>query len=282
MATQLGNYGQATDGTRVTCEMIWDGAIGPVHEVEVWSGGRFWHYPAFEGRPTDTPPIPEGLDWDLWLGPAPERPYSPEYCPWTWRNWWDFGTGLLGDLGCHKLSTVFKALKLTYPESIEASSTKLDSEIYPLGEIVRYQFPARGDMPPVKLTWYDGGLKPPRPEELEPDGRMEDVIYIGDKGKMMGNRLIPEARMNEYTMPPQTLPRSVGHHKEWVDACRGGAPAGANFVDHAGLLTETPLLGNVALRAGTKLAWDGPNLKITNDEKANEYLHRTYREGWSL
>ena len=262
--------------------MIWDGAIGPVHEVEVWSGGRFWHYPAFEGRPTDTPPIPEGLDWDLWLGPAPERPYSPEYCPWTWRNWWDFGTGLLGDLGCHKLSTVFKALKLTYPESIEASSTKLDSEIYPLGEIVRYQFPARGDMPPVKLTWYDGGLKPPRPEELEPDGRMEDVIYIGDKGKMMGNRLIPEARMNEYTMPPQTLPRSVGHHKEWVDACRGGAPAGANFVDHAGLLTETPLLGNVALRAGTKLAWDGPNLKITNDEKANEYLHRTYREGWSL
>ena len=282
VATQLGNHGQATEEARVTCEMIWDGAIGPVHEVEVWHGGRFWHYPAFEGRPTDTPPVPDGLDWDLWLGPAPERPYHPEYCPWTWRNWWDFGTGLLGDLGCHKLSTVFKALKLTHPASVEASSTKLDPELYPHGEIIRYRFPARSDMPPVKLTWYDGGLKPPRPEELEPGRRIGGVIYSGEKGKMMGYRLIPEARMQEHGAPPKTLPRSVGHYKEWVDACRGGPPAGADFVDHAGLLTETPLLGNVALRAGAKLAWDGPNLKIANDEKANQYLHREYREGWSL
>lgn len=282
VATQLGNHAQASEEARLTCEMIWDGAIGPVHEVEIWYGARFWHYPAFEGRPADTPPVPDGLDWDLWLGPAPERPYHPEYCPWTWRNWWDFGTGLLGDLGCHKLSTVFKALKLTYPESIEACSTKLDPEIYPQGVIARFQFPARGDMPPVKLTWYDGGLKPPRPEELEPEYRMEDVIYTGEKGKMMGYRLIPEARMNEYPAPPKTLPRSIGHYEEWVNACRGGEPAGANFVDHAGLLTETPLLGNAALRAGTKLAWDGPNLTITNNEKANEFLHRPYRDGWSL
>ncbi len=282
VATQLGNHAQASEEARVTCEMIWDGAIGPVHEVELTHGGRFWHYPAFGGRPKDTPPVPEGLNWDLWLGPAPERPYHPEYCPWTWRNWWDFGTGLIGDLGCHKLSTVFKALKLTHPVSIEASSTKLDPEIYPLGEIARFQFPARGDMPPVKLTWYDGGLKPPRPEELEPGFRMGGVIYTGEKGRMMGSKLIPEARRNAYKPPPQTLPRSEGHYKEWVDACRGGAPAGANFVDHAGLLTETPLLGNVALRAGTKLDWDGPNLKVTNNEKANEFLHRPYRDGWSL
>jgi len=282
VATQLGNHGQATEEARVTCEMIWDGAIGPVHEVQVWNPARFWHYPAFEGRPKDTPPAPDGLDWNLWLGPAPERPYHPEYCPWTWRNWWAFGTGLLGDLGCHKLSTVFKALKLTCPETIEASSTKLDPEIYPQGVIARYRFPARGGMPPLKLTWYDGGLKPPRPEELEPGRGLGGVIYIGEQGKMMDHRLIPEARMKEYGVPPKKLERSPGHYKEWVDACRGGRPAGANFVDHGGLLTETPLLGNVALRAGKKLEWDGPNLKVSNDDKANEFLHREYRDGWSL
>lgn len=282
VATQLGNHGQATEEARVTCEMIWSGAIGPVHQVDVFHGTRFWHYPAFTGRPKDTPPVPEGLDWDLWLGPAPERPYHPEYCPWTWRNWWDFGTGLLGDLGCHKLSTVFKALKLTSPVSIEASSSKMDSEVYPLAVLARFQFPARGDLPPVTLNWYDGGLKPPRPEELEAGRRMGGVIYTGEKGKMMGYRLIPEARMKEHGAPPEMLPRSVGHYKEWVDACRGGEPAGANFVDHAGLLTETPLLGNVALRAGRQIAWDGPNLRVMNDEKANGYLHREYRKGWSL
>jgi len=282
VATQLGNQGQASEESRVTCEVIWDGAIGPVHEVQVWNSARFWHYPALEGRPADTPPVPDGLDWDLWLGPAPERPYHPEYCPWTWRNWWDFGTGLLGDLGCHKLSTVFKALKLAHPISVEASSTKLNPEIYPLGVIARYEFPARDDMPPVTLNWYDGGLKPPRPKDLEPERRMGGVTYIGEKGTLMGHRLIPEERMQSYGRPPKTLPRSVGHYKEWVDACRGGPPAGANFVDHAGLLTETCMLGNVALRAGKKIAWDGPNMRITNDEAANKYLHREYREGWSL
>jgi len=282
VATQLGNQGQASPESRVTCEIIWDGAIGPVHEVQVWSPARFWHFPALEGRPPDSPPVPEGLDWDLWLGPAPERPYHPEYCPWTWRNWWDFGTGLLGDLGCHKLSTVFKALKLGHPISVEASCTKLNPETYPIGVIARYEFPARDDMPPVTLTWYDGGLKPPRPKELEPDRRLGGPLYIGERGKLMGHRLIPETSMKSYGQPPKTLAPSVGHHKEWVDACRGGPPAGANFVDHAGLLTETCMLGNVALRAGKKLDWDGPNLTISNDEKANQYLHREYRSGWSL
>ena len=282
VATQLGNQGQATEEARLTCEFIWDGAIGPVHEVQVWSPPRFWTWPTWEGRPKETPPVPEGLDWDLWLGPAPERPYHPAYCPWTWRNWWDFGTGLLGDLGCHKLSTVFKALKLGHPISVEASCTKTDGEIYPLGVIARYEFPARGDMPPVTLTWYDGGLQPPRPADLEDGRRPSDVIYLGEKGTLMNHRLIPESKMRSYAGPPKLLPRSPGHDNEWVEACRGGAPAGSDFVAHSGLLSEACMLGNVALRAGKKLAWDGPNLKITNDESANALLHRQYREGWSL
>jgi predicted dehydrogenase len=282
VATQLGNQGQASPEARVTCDLIADGAIGPVHEVQVWSPARFWHWPAFEGRPTDCPPVPDGLDWDLWLGPAPERSYHPEYCPWTWRNWWDFGTGMLGDLGCHKLSTVFKALKLGHPVRVEASCTKLNPETYPLGSIVRYDFPARENMPPLRLTWYDGGLRPPRPPELEPGRGIEDVLYLGEKGVLMGHRLIPESKMKSFGQPSRKLSPSPGHHREWIDACRSGAPAGANFVDHAGLLTEVCLLGNVALRSGKELSWDGPNLKVTNDEEANRYLHRAYRTGWSL
>ncbi len=282
VATQLGNQGQATEEARLVCEFLLDGAIGPVREVHVWSPARFWAWPTWEGRPPDTPPVPDGLDWDLWLGPAPQRPYHPAYCPWTWRNWWDFGTGLLGDLGCHKLSTVFKALKLGHPTGVEACSTKLEPEIYPLGVIARFEFPTRGNLPPVTLHWYDGGLKPPRPKDLEPGRGMEDVIYVGERGTLMGHRLIPESKMKAYGRPPKKLPRSVGHHKEWIDACRGGPPAGSNFVDHGGLLTEVCLLGNVAVRAGRKLDWDGPAMKVTNDAAANKLLHRQYREGWSL
>jgi len=283
VATQLGNQGQASEEARVVCEFIADGAIGPVHEVQVWCSARFWSWYGGEARPPETPPVPDGLEWDLWLGPAPERPYHPAYCPWTWRNWWDFGTGLLGDLGCHKLSTVFKALKLGHPTSVEACSTKLNPETYPLGVIARFEFPARGDMPPVRLSWYDGGLQPPPPKDLEPGRRMSDVTYIGENGTLMGHRLIPESAMQSYGVPPKTLPRSPGHDEEWVAACRGGPPAGSNFVDHSGLLSEVCMLGNVAVRAaGKRLEWDGPNLKITNDEAANQLLHREYREGWSL
>ncbi|MCH5377259.1 MAG: gfo/Idh/MocA family oxidoreductase, partial [Planctomycetes bacterium] len=281
-ATQLGNQGQASEEARLTCEFIAAGAIGPVHEVHVWSPARFWSWPTWEGRPADTPPVPDGLDWDLWLGPAPERPYHPAYHPWTWRNWWDFGTGLLGDLGCHKLSTVFKALKLRHPTHIEASSTRLDPEIYPLGVIARFEFPARQGMPPVTLNWYDGGLKPPQPKDLEPGRRMSDVIYLGENGTLMGHRLIPETKMQSFDPPPKTLPRSPGHHTEWVDACRGGPPAGADFVELGGPLTEICMLGNVALRAGKPIDWDGPNFRITNDESANRLLRREYRAGWTL
>lgn len=283
VVTQMGNHGQAEEGARVVQEIIADGAIGAVREVHVWSGARFWTWPAWDGRPPETPPVPEGLDWDLWLGPAPDRPYHPAYHPWTWRNWIDFGTGLLGDLGAHKLSTVFKALKLGHPASVEASATKLSPETYPLGEIVRFEFPARGAMPPVVLTWSDGGLKPPRPPELDPNDGIEDTIYIGDQGKLMGQRLLPDSRMDTYRMPPKTLPRSPGHYHEWVAGIRGGPPPGSNFVDHAGLVTEVCLLGNVAVRVQQKkLLYDGPNLRILNDASANELLGRAYREGWAL
>jgi predicted dehydrogenase len=282
VATQCGNQGQATDAARVTREIIADGAIGQVREVQVWTGPRFWSWPAWEGRPPETPPVPDGLDWDLWLGPAPVRPYHPAYCPWTWRNWLDFGTGLLGDLGLHKLSTVFKALDLGHPLSVEGSATKLSSETYPLGEIVRFEFPARGDRPPVALTWYDGGLKPPRPPEFDNDDVLQDVIYLGDKGKLAGNRLIPDSRMESYRLPPKTLPRSPGHYQEWIAACRGGPPAGSSFADHSALVTEVCLLGNIAVRTDKKLLWDGANLRFTNSQAANKLLRREYRQGWTL
>ncbi len=282
LATQCGNQGQATEEARVTQEILADGAIGSVREVHVWYGARFWSWPTWEGRPPEAPPVPDGLDWDLWLGPAPERPYHPAYHPWTWRNWRDFGTGLLGDLGLHKLSTVFKALKLGHPISVEGSATKLSQETYPLGEIVRFEFPARGAMPPVTLCWYDGGLKPPRPPELEDDEPIRDVIYVGDQGKLMGDRLIPESRMDTYRKPPKTLPRSPGHLQEWIAAIRGGPPAGANFIDHAGLITEVCLLGNIAVRSDKKLLWDGAKMEFTNDRAANQLLHREYRQGWTI
>lgn len=282
VATQLGNMGQADESARNICEILWDGVIGPVREVQVWSPARFWKSPLYEDRPPDTPPVPDGLDWDLWLGPAPDRPYHPAYHPWTWRNWHDFGTGLLGDLGCHKLSTVFKALKLGHPVTVEACSTQWNPETYPLGVIARFEFPARGDLPPVTLNWFDGGLKPPRPRELEPDEPMRDILYVGDHGKLMGERLVPESRMETYRRPPKTLPRSPGHYREFVAACRGGDRAGSDFVDHAGLLTEVCLLGNVALRAGRKIVWDGAAMRITDDQRANQWLHREYRAGWSL
>ena len=281
-ATQLGNQGQASEEARLVQEFILDGAIGPVREVHVTVGPPFWEQPAWGGHPPETPPVPDGLDWDLWLGPAPERPYHPAYHPWRWRDWRDFGTGPLGDMGCHKLSTVFKALKLEHPVSVEGACTEIGPDIYPRSFRVRWEFPARGEMPPVTLFWHGGGLKPPRPKELEPGRNMSGDIYIGDERTLMGLNLIPATKMKKYGNPPKVLPRSVGQDKEWVDACRGGPRAGSDFVNHGGLLTEAPLLGNIAMCVGKKLHWDGPNMKFTNDEGANRYLRRAYRGGWTL
>ena len=289
VATQMGNQGQASEEHRLVCEFIRAGAIGQVREVHSWCN-RPISQRGIE-RPKETPPVPETLSWDLWLGPAPYRPYHPCYLPFSWRGWWDFGTGVLGDIGCHQFSPIFKALKLGYPTSVEACSSGVNSETAPLASIVRYQFPARGDLPPVTLTWYDGDLMPARPPELE-DGRhfgeADDNLYVGDKGKMLGHRIIPESKMQEYKKPPQTLPRSPGHHREWINACKGGPPAGSNF-DVAGPLAEVILLGNIAVRLGQKLYekglklyYDGPNMKITNFPEANEYIRSEYRKGWTL
>ena len=295
VATQLGNQGQASESNRLVSEIIWDGAIGPVREVHAWSNRPI--SPRGIGRPAETPPVPEALDWDLWLGPAKQRPYHPAYHPFRWRGWWDFGTGVLGDIGCHQLDPVFRALKLGYPTSVEACSSNMDEppavkeETAPKSSIVRFEFPAREGMPPLTLTWYDGGLMPQRPEELEEGrrfGNADDNLFIGEKGKMLGHRLIPESRMREYGRPPKRIERSPGHHREWIDACKGGPPARSNF-DWAGPLTEVVLLGNVALRMekqlyekGLKLRYDCPAMKVTNLPEANGYIRDEYREGWSL
>ncbi len=289
VATQMGNHGHSYDTARQINEWIWDGAIGDVREVHTWTNRPIW--PQGIDRPEDTPPVPSTLDWDLWLGPAQERPYNPAYHPFKWRGWWDFGTGALGDMACHIIDFPFWALKLGHPTSVEASSVGKTSETYPNGSIVRFEFPARGEMPPVTLTWWDGGLMPPRPEELEP-GRMMGTsggggIFIGDSGKLMFGcysneaTLIPQPAMDAYTQPVPSMPRSEGHHAEWIAACKGGAPAVSSF-DYAGPLTEMILLGCVALKMDRKLEWDGENMVVTNEPEANQYITREYREGWDL
>ena len=298
VATQMGNQGMAFEGNRLINEWLWAGAIGPVREVHVWSdrpthrGKMPLWWPQGVERPKDTPQVPDTLDWDLWLGPAPVRPYHSAYVPFRWRGWWDFGTGGLGDMGIHNLAPVFSALKLGAPDTVQASSTPVFAETVPLAAIVHYQFPARGDMPPVQLHWYDGGLLPERPAELGENAVLDvedGIICVGDKGKMLVKgwggehpRLIPESADKAYQRPPKTLPRSIGHYKEWVQACKTGSPTRSNF-DFAGPLTEAVLLGSVCIRnGGDKLVWDSANLKITNDPDANKFLHYEYRKGWSL
>ncbi|MGE0126691.1 MAG: Gfo/Idh/MocA family protein [Blastocatellales bacterium] len=289
VATQVAVGNQASEATRLLCEWIWAGAIGPVREVHNWSSRPFW--PQGIERPAKEEPVPEGFDWDLWLGPAPFRPYHRVYLPFVWRGWYDFGNGAIGDMGCYSFDTIFRVLKLGAPESVEASSTRTFPETFPTASIIHFRFPARGDMPPVKLTWYDGGLKPPRPLELE-DGREmsrgnEGLLFIGDKGTILcgfngaNPKLIPESKMQEFKQPDKTLPRSPGNDREWIEACKGGQPGGANF-EFEGPVTETVLLGNVALRAGKKLSWDAPNMKAGNAPETQPYVRGEYRQGWTL
>jgi predicted dehydrogenase len=298
VATQMGNQGMAFEGNRLINEWIADGAIGPVREVHVWSDrpthiGKLPLYWA-QGieRPKEQPPVPASLDWDLWLGPAPWRPYHPAYAPFRWRGWWDFGSGGLGDMGIHNIAPVFSALQLGAPSSVNASSTAVYQETLPLASCVHYEFPARGDKPAVNLHWYDGGLLPARPEELEKGrdlNREDGILFVGDQGKMLvegwgghSPRLIPEKRMQEYKRPAKSLPRSIGHHNEWLEACKRGTPTRSCF-DFAGPLTEALLLGTVCVRlGGEKLDWDSENLKVTNLPTAKQYLHYEYRKGWTL
>ncbi|HEX6802233.1 MAG TPA: Gfo/Idh/MocA family oxidoreductase [Terriglobales bacterium] len=294
VATQIAVANQASEATRQLCEWIWSGAIGPVRQVANWSSRPFWAQ-GLE-RPKDTDPVPEGLDWNLWLGPAPERPFNHVYLPFVWRGWIDFGCGALGDMGSYSFDTIFRVLKLEAPTTVEASSTDRYQETYPVASIVRYDFPARGDMPPVKFSWYDGGLKPPRPDELEDDRPLkgdgedgdEGLLFIGDSGKILcgfngsNPKMIPDAKMASFKQPPKTLPRSPGNEREWLDACKGGkTKPGGNF-EFEGMVTETLLLGNIAACTGQRLHWDRANLKVVNSDAAQKLVSPERRTGWEL
>ncbi len=303
--TQMGNQGHSAEHIRLLCEWVQAEPIGKITEVHAWSnrpvGGHPWSDFPIQARPKETPPVPAHLDWDLWLGPAQYRPYHPIYCPATWRGWWNFGTGALGDMGCHILDPAFWALKLGHPTTVQATTTHyqpdVSDETYPRAAIIRYEFPARGDMPPVKLTWYDGRLKPPVPEFLEPHRKLggNGALLIGEGAAFMhgshgagGLRIVPEAKMEEFqkNLPPQTIPRvkhgDAGHEQDWVRACKDGKPASANF-DYGGPLTEIVLLGIIAMRVkDTRLEWDGENMKFKNSEWANQLINPPYRQGWTL
>ncbi len=294
LVTQMGNQGHAGEGGRLVCEWIWDGAIGDVREVHCWTNRPIW--PQAIKAPKETPSVPPTLDWDVWLGPARWRPYHPAYLPFNWRGWWDFGTGALGDMGAHIMDHAFWALKLKYPTSVQASSTEFTKDSPPNAEVVTYEFPARDSMPPVKMTWYDGGLMPPRPDDFEQGRALGNsdggVLFVGDKGKLMCSvygenpRIIPETKMQEYQRPPKSIPRSPGIHAEWLEAIKKGDPKSAttNF-DYSAPLTETMLLANLAVRLKDKnmrLFYDGQKGAITNLPEANDLLYMEYRQGWKL
>ena len=298
VATQMGNQGHATEGARLTNEWIQAGVIGDVGEVHVWSdrAGRLWKQGI--GRPSETPPVPASLDWNLWLGPVRERPWHPAYAPVSWRGWRDFGTGALGDMGCHIIDHPVWALNLGAPTTVEARTTldgsflgdEPNHETYPVASIIYYEFPANGDRPPVRMTWYDGGLMPQSPPELGADQRLPDngVLYIGSRGKLFHSshgglpQLLPgELHEQARTVPP-AIPRSPGHYEEWLAACKGGPPAVSHF-DYSGPMTETVLLGVLALRApGRRLEWDSERLQVTNVPESNQYVRTEYRQGWTL
>lgn len=298
VATQMGIQGHSGEGARLICEWIQDGAIGPVREVDAWCNISYypWGHAAWSSkwgaaRPTDTPTPPDTLDWDLWIGPAPMRPYHPAYHPLVWRCWLDFGSSMMCDRGTHTLDPVVWALRLGPPTSVEATSLGGTSETHALAAVVTFRFPARGDLPPVKLTWYEG-VRAPRPEELEPGRIMGEseggVLFRGERGLLMcgiyGNspRLVPESRMREYHRPPPTLPRVPdSHEQDWVRACKSGAPAGAPF-EYGALLTEICQLGNIAKRVDDRIEWDSAALQVTNLPEANRFVRTDYRAGWSL
>ncbi len=298
VATQMGNQGRSSKTHRITCEWIWNGAIGTVGEVHAWSGAGGWA--KGRGRPKESPPVPDGFDWDLWLGPKPDRPYSPAYAPYNWRGWWAFGTGAVGDMSVHNFDPAFAALELDtrHPVSVECLKTDfVDAEVIGGNNHIVWTYAAEGDKPALAMHWYDGKLRPPRPAAL-PEGRKmggggNGVIIVGDKGTIIGGgwskspRIIPEEKMQAYlrankgTTPPRTLRKSKGHHRDWLDACKGGQPARSNF-GYGAKLTEFVLLGDVAVRAKKKIEWDGPGMTLKNCPDAQAFVKEEYRKGWDL
>lgn len=291
--TQMGNQGHTGDGMRIMREWVEAGVIGTVREVHYWTNRPIW--PQGIDRPTQAHNVPPALDWNLWLGPAPERPYNPAYAPFNWRGWWDFGTGALGDMACHGMDAAFWALDLRYPTRVEPETTKLYEETAPKSSRVTYSFPARGDRGPVTVYWRDGGLWPPRPAGLPdtlswPPEEIGGQMWVGSSGAILAGmygdnpRLLDPARDTELKANPPAVKyeRSPGVYAEWIRAMKGGAPNLSTFPGHAGPLTEMVLFGCLAVRAGRPLSVDPATGTVTDVPLAEEWLRPSYRKGWSL
>jgi predicted dehydrogenase len=294
VATQMGTQIHAENNYRRVVELIQSGAIGPVTEAHVWVGRAWGRHETdadakaaedivmVQERPTTVDPIPEGLDWNLWLGPAPERPFNNVYFPGPkWYRWWDFGSGTMSDLGSHWIDLPFWALNLKHPLTIEASGPPPHPELAPASMQVKYEYGARGDMPPVQVSWYQGKNKPAIWTEGGIPQWDSGALFIGSKGMVLSNYgehvLLPEADFDGFVPPDPYIPESLGHHNEWIHACKTGEPTTCNF-EYSGCLTEANHLGNVAYRTGKKLEWDPVALKATNVPEADQIIKRVYRE----
>jgi predicted dehydrogenase len=281
VATQMGTQIHAGDNYRRVVEIIRSGAIGRVTEAHVWANRACT---VATGLPAGTP-APDWMHWDLWLGPAPERAYSSEYAPFTWRRWWDYSNGAMGDMACHRIDLAFWALDLRYPSSVMTDGPTVDPDCCPAGLVSHYEFPARDEQPAVKLTWYDGDRIPQAIHDA-PCGNGGN-LFVGDRGMLWADydkyRLLPEDKFTGYTPPAPTIPSSIGHHAEWIAACKTGSPTTCNF-DYAGALTEAVLLGVAAYRAGQKIEWDPVALKAKGAGGAalEPLLHKQYRAGWEI
>lgn len=289
LVTQMGTQIHAEDNYRRVVELVQSGAIGKIAEVHVWLGANF-EGPAQPtdmsqpDAPTDTPPVPATLDWDLWLGPAAYRPYNPAYAPFSWRYWWNFANGQLGDFFCHYCDLAFWALDLRHPTTIEAHGP-VHPESSARWTIAKQEYPARGDLPPVTLNWYNGGPYPALVKERNIPQWGSAVLFIGAQGMLISDygrhQLLPEAQFADFKRPEPSIPKSIGHHREWTEACKTGGPTTCNFA-YSGALTEAALLCNVSLRAGKKLTWDAEKLACPDVPEAAAFIRRTYRDGWSL
>ena len=297
VATQMGTQIHATDNYRRVVELIQAGAIGPVREAHVWVS-RAWGWQSDEDakahhdivsireRPTETSPLPQGLDWDLWLGPAPARPFNEVYWPGPkWYRWWDFGNGTMSDLGSHWNDLPWWALKLDHPVTIEAEGPPAHAEIAPASMHAIYTYGARGDLPPVILHWYQGVLKPKLFNENKIPQWGDGALFVGDKGMLLADygkhKLLPEEQFKDFRAPEPVIPKSKGHYEEWINACKTGEPTTCNFL-YSGPLTIANHLGNVAYRAGMKLEWDPVRLEARNCPGAAPFIRREYRPGWKL
>jgi len=289
LVTQMGTQIHAGGNYRRVVELVETGAIGSVRDVHVWLGANFDGPPtptnmSQPDAPSDRPAVPETLDWDLWLGPAPYRPYHQAYAPFGWRYWWNFANGQLGDFFCHYCDLAFWALKLRHPLSVEAKGP-VHAESAAKWTIARQEYPARGDLPPVTLTWYNGGGYPALVKEENLPRWGSAVLFIGSKGMLMADynkhQLLPEDKFADFQRPDPYIADSIGHHREWTEACKTGGPTTCNF-DYSGALTEAALLCNVALRSGRKLTWDAGNLKAVGCPEADAFIRRPCRRGWTL